>query len=431
MVVNSNCYRTLTSNMATCIVRALFVVCSVHSISIFVESKNLETLHVPQNVPAGRILTRFDGWGRNSKFHCMNSDAKGLFSLLKDGNLVRSNNGNLTHLIGKTVSFIAKHPDTHLQDVLYLKIVEDKLSLYFPQQRYQGTVKENEAPHTQVLLDRDLYAVSAENNPISYSIVSPDSDKFNLIHVQFSDKDIVVIKTKVSLDREEKDEYEIVVRADFDSDFAECLVYIRILDKNDNSPFFSQYVYSAVYSEPIPDGSKIWTLHATDLDLSPVIHYSLLDDTNFSIDSETGVVSTKCVGYMEPGHYTSAAVAKDEAGHTSEPVSLLLNIEDTLKFTPHFSHRSRRDVEVLPTIHKTVPENVQGSKRLFTIAPESPTSTEEYNIVYASVDLFQVDSNGNVYLKSSGVLDYENPSHRFISLQFNITDNQSEYSDIM
>ncbi|KAL5021610.1 hypothetical protein ScPMuIL_000765 [Solemya velum] len=358
--------------MATYIVKAVFILSSVHSICFFVESKNLDSIHVPHNVPEGRIIKRIDGWGHNSRFHCMDSDAKGLFSLLENGNLVRSNRGNLTHLIGKTVSFIAKHPDTQLQDVLHIKILQEKISLYFPKHRYSGTVRENEPPNTQILLDRDLYAVSDDNHPISYSIYSTDLDRFSLAHMHFNDKDIVLVKTNVPLDREEKDEYDIVVQAEFNTEVAECIVHITVLDKNDNPPVFHQRLYSAVYSEPIP-----------------------------------------------------GRIALDEAGHTSDPVSLVLNIGDTLKSAQHFLHRSRRDVEVLPTRYITVPENGEETNQpLFSVASQPPVPNEEYKIVYSSVNLFQVDRNGNVYLINSGALDYENPDHQLIFLQFNITNGQ-------
>ncbi|KAJ1193131.1 hypothetical protein NDU88_002436 [Pleurodeles waltl] len=77
-------------------------------------------------------------------------------------------------------------------------------------------------------------------------------------------------------------------------------VYINITDVNDNVPFFT----SSTYEVTVPEGAEIGTpvaqVLATDLDsgLHGEVHYVLLKDASgdyqyFSIDAETGVLSTK------------------------------------------------------------------------------------------------------------------------------------------
>ena len=79
-----------------------------------------------------------------------------------------------------------------------------------------------------------------------------------------------------------------------------CLFFLQ--DKNDKKPVFSQHVYSAIVSEAIPSGSPVVTVTASDDDTgaNAQVTYSLAparrgnrDIDWFSIDAETGVISTR------------------------------------------------------------------------------------------------------------------------------------------
>jgi len=77
----------------------------------------------------------------------------------------------------------------------------------------------------------------------------------------------------------------------------ECIskVDIEVSDSNDNSPVFSQEVFSASLKEDTPVGSIAIKIHATDADLgmNRKIEYDFVDSSkgHFKIDPVSGIVS--------------------------------------------------------------------------------------------------------------------------------------------
>ena len=100
------------------------------------------------------------------------------------------------------------------------------------------------------------------------------------------------------LDRETLDEYEIVVEAQDLGNPAltsTCLVHVKVLDENDNSPEFPDSKIKLQLSEDTNIGDSAYEFKAIDQDLGTngKINYFLVGNNlnGFSIDSDSGVMT--------------------------------------------------------------------------------------------------------------------------------------------
>ncbi|XP_041838939.1 protocadherin-23 [Melanotaenia boesemani] len=102
------------------------------------------------------------------------------------------------------------------------------------------------------------------------------------------------------LDREEKDLYELKVKA---SDFgspplsSETVFLLKVSDTNDCHPVFERDVYMTSITEDVPQGSSLLQIQAQDADegINSDIRYTILksnQDSLISIDPESGLVTT-------------------------------------------------------------------------------------------------------------------------------------------
>ncbi|RXM95713.1 Protocadherin alpha-6 [Acipenser ruthenus] len=130
-----------------------------------------------------------------------------------------------------------------------------------------------------------------------------------------------------ALDRETQPLIQLVLTA-FDGgnppQSGTSLVIVKVLDNNDNAPFFSSSVYTVSVFENVSYGTTIMKLNATDADegLNGEIVYSFSNrglknilDT-FEIDSSTGEITVKGdLDFEENNVYEIRVLAQDK-GHT-------------------------------------------------------------------------------------------------------------------
>ncbi|ELR48045.1 Protocadherin-16 [Bos mutus] len=100
-----------------------------------------------------------------------------------------------------------------------------------------------------------------------------------------------------SLDREQRAEYVLtVVASDHGSPprSATQLLTVSVADVNDEAPAFQQQEYSVLLRENSPPGTSLLTLQATDPDLGAngQVTYGGISGENFSLDPDTGVLTT-------------------------------------------------------------------------------------------------------------------------------------------
>ncbi|XP_019311695.1 protocadherin-16 [Panthera pardus] len=100
-----------------------------------------------------------------------------------------------------------------------------------------------------------------------------------------------------SLDREQRAEHVLtVVASDHGSPprSATQLLTVSVADVNDEAPAFQQQEYSVLLRENSPPGTSLLTLRATDPDLGAngQVTYGGISGESFSLDPETGVLTT-------------------------------------------------------------------------------------------------------------------------------------------
>lgn len=164
---------------------------------------------------------------------------------------------------------------------------------------------------------------------ISYSIVSGDEGKFAL------DSRSGSLKIISTLDREEKEEWIMSVRASDGSQFSDTLVTVLVSDTNDNPPAWDQSAYSLDVPEDAAPGHVIGTLEATDRDagVNGKVTYSILSDWGddvFSLHPNTGVVTlTGRLDYESVQHYIFVVQAQDTGlPSLSSTTTVYLNVLD-------------------------------------------------------------------------------------------------------
>ncbi|KAK4302799.1 hypothetical protein Pmani_025146 [Petrolisthes manimaculis] len=165
-------------------------------------------------------------------------------------------------------------------------------TIIFTQEKYWANVMENSTKEVNVV------ALGVKGQPLNhhvrYSILNP-SDKF-VIHPTAG-----VIKTTGKLfDREAQDHYTLVVQAmeeEEPDNLAHVLVYVAVMDVNDNEPMFLKQPYLSLVSTSAARGHVLAKVLAVDTDAGDFgsIRYELVRGSGelFSVNKKTGEISLK------------------------------------------------------------------------------------------------------------------------------------------
>ncbi|XP_061163889.1 protocadherin Fat 4-like [Saccostrea echinata] len=144
--------------------------------------------------------------------------------------------------------------------------------------------------------DRDI---NKNGNVTNYQIVARNDDnKFRTVFDPSKFGQVLYLELTSGLDREEKDSYEITIRANDQGDmplYGDLIVKIKVTDTNDNPPIFSMSQYTATVNESSPIDTLVIRVDATDDDIGDNgnIFYTLTDESQqFKIDERTGEIRT-------------------------------------------------------------------------------------------------------------------------------------------
>ncbi|KAH0552709.1 hypothetical protein KQX54_014282 [Cotesia glomerata] len=179
---------------------------------------------------------------------------------------------------------------------------------------YVTDVNDNQPTITVIFLSDDATPkISESAQPGEFvariSVSDPDSRteysdaKVSLVggenHFGLTTRDNIryLVVVERPLDREEQPVYDLAVEAtDAGTPPLRAVRTFRLLvtDVNDNAPAFEQELYEAHLLEASEPGTAVIKVKATDVDegVNSVIKYSLKNTTWFSIDKDTGLIST-------------------------------------------------------------------------------------------------------------------------------------------
>nr|XP_022911091.1 cadherin-related tumor suppressor [Onthophagus taurus] len=172
----------------------------------------------------------------------------------------------------------------------------------FPEDAIEVSFSESAAEGTRLLLDSATDKDSGTNGVSDdYRIIGGnEDDKFKLVVTPnpTGENSYLHLETTGKLDREVRGVYSLNISARDGGDvpkYGYLLVNVTILDVNDNPPIFDHSDYTVSLNESVVPGTTVLQVMATDNDLgdNARITYYLSDyERQFSVDPETGVIST-------------------------------------------------------------------------------------------------------------------------------------------
>ncbi|XP_029484040.1 protocadherin alpha-C2-like isoform X1 [Oncorhynchus nerka] len=131
-----------------------------------------------------------------------------------------------------------------------------------------------------------------------------------------------------NLDREEQAVHNLILTAvdgGVPARSGTASIIVRVLDINDNAPFFNQPIYAINVTENSPIGTLVMTLNATDLDegtnaemiYSYTLYTSEKTQEKFSLNSNTGEIKVKDVIDFEESHSFDIYIQARDQGSNS------------------------------------------------------------------------------------------------------------------
>lgn len=262
----------------------------------------------------------------------------------------------------------------------------------FTQAEYRCEVSENSPPSWVC----DVLAIDTDSE--SYGIVKYNITQGNTDNLFIIDPENGILSTIASLDREHIPEHILTVEATelnnpLHKDRATIIVVV--LDRNDNTPRFSQIFFAEV-PEDSPVGHTVIQVISADDDIgtNAVINYSIIDHSNdkpFIIDFTTGYITVKRPLDREThDHYILKVKANDSAWSISTDTTIV--VTDVNDNRPLFSDNfysvgvpetKDRDVFIMQVL-ATDADVGQNSEIVYVIEP----SNEQFWVNASSGEIY-------------------------------------------
>ncbi|ODM97824.1 Cadherin-related tumor suppressor [Orchesella cincta] len=238
--------------------------------------------------------------------------------------------------------------------------------------------------------------VRPSNNRFTYEILNGNHNKTFKI-----DPIAGVIYTAELLDRESVSTYSLTVGAidtGVPPQTGTTIVKINLLDVNDNGPTLQNSSRSGTVLENEPANSRVMTLHAQDLDLSPnagPFTFALIggpDAGKFKIDTKTGHVTTTDSFDRETTPELRILVEITDNGKpplkTREEVKILVGDKNDCPSQARNAHI------ILYTFNNIIP-----SEKVATVEPLDPDVIGQYTCRLESArDILRISSSCDIHL---------------------------------
>lgn len=225
----------------------------------------------------------------------------------------------------------------------------------FSSAEYHAQVSESSQIGTSVVqvsaLDHDL----GINGLVNYEIISGNSKG----HLKL-DPQSGLLLVNHSLDYEEDLKYILTIRATDGGQASEnhkvafAVIFVHVLDENDNTPYFMFHTVTCSVLENLPAFTHMCSVHAVDKDSGPYgqLTYSILSSCfmdygsgsperkeAFAIDALTGDIHTRqTFDYERESEYCFVVEAKDK-GDKSATVRVQVAIKGVDEFSPIFTQK--------------------------------------------------------------------------------------------
>ncbi|KAM3864775.1 protocadherin-23 [Diretmus argenteus] len=260
---------------------------------------------------------------------------------------------------------------------------------------YHAQVSENSLPGTRLVQvsaqDPDL----GTNGLLQYDIISGNSKG----HLKL-DPHSGLLVVNHSLDYEEDSKYTLTIQASDGGESSEnrkvafTVVFITVLDENDNTPYFMFPMVNCSVLENLPAFTPACSVHAIDNDLGPYgqLTYSILSSCSmdygsgsperkeaFAIDPLTGHIHTRqTFDYERESEYCFVVEARDK-GDKVATVRVQMTVKGVDEFSPVFTHS---------LYHFLLPENTKPGQTVgFVMAMDHDGGVDglvEYSLINPS-----------------------------------------------
>ncbi|XP_058522724.1 protocadherin-23 [Ochotona princeps] len=399
-------------------------------------SQDFYQVTIPESVPVGYSVLTVSATDIESKENIsyrMISSSKHFSIDPKNGTVFITNPILLLDEIS-TVQFLVEASDEGIPNLRTLALVEVKIrdvndhAPEFTVECYNQSLSEDTAVGSVVLtfatLDQDW---TRENTYVEYSILSGDSQNNFYVGTSFTDSEhpsqqAGYLMLLHSLDREVAASHQLVILA---SDrgcpplSSTAVVFIEVLDVNDNPPEFSSLQYHAQVKESTPLGSSLTVVSAGDRDtgLRAQIIYTIISGNEkgqFHLEKNTGILYLmKPLDYEDRIRFTLTVQAANEEMEHFSFASVFVSVLDDNDHAPQF---------LFSSLSCAVPENLPVFSTLCSVnaldLDAGPYGELTYSMsspchvppgMPSGFDLFRIDSlTGEIHAKQA--LDYENGS---------------------
>ncbi|XP_074599101.1 protocadherin Fat 4-like [Brevipalpus obovatus] len=309
---------------------------------------------VPENM-AGILVGRVELKPRklrvnaHMQYTIVNIEMRSLFNITSDGEIFtrRGLDREKRNKYVFTVMLEEKRPSTKItvsEVIVDVLDVNDEIPTF--NSAYKGTIKENSAPGTQILIGPPaIQAIdndAGNNSIVHYTLSGYGHEMFTILdsgNVIFTP-----IEPTQVLDREQKSEYELRVTATDNGNLSSTTsLTIAVEDENDNPPVFQHGPLFVLLPEIAKPGSKVVQVKATDADEkganSRIQYYVTAGGKgDIRIDRLTGEIFV--VGTLRPGSiYYLNVSAVDGAGLASK-TNINITVVDVNDHKPTFDQNT-------------------------------------------------------------------------------------------
>ena len=270
----------------------------------------------------------------------------------------------------------------------------------FPSSIVNISVKESAPINSNLTQLVAFDADSGVNALVHYTIIPGAGD-----HTFSVNRLTGLLQLASSLDYETTTSYQIRVQAHDEglpTLSSTVLVFVSVIDVNDNSPVFAPASNKVTVAENVPVGSIVYTATATDADSgsNAELTYSI-NSTDFTINSSSGeIITAVSLDHETLDSYTLAVTTQD-GGLPSRSARFILTVmvSDANDHSPVFENSS---------IATSVPEDASIGHTITTVTAtdlDSGTNGQvHYSIVSGNTnDRFDIDRTMGVITVSAGL----------------------------
>ncbi|XP_076323801.1 neural-cadherin-like [Tachypleus tridentatus] len=280
------------------VIGLLFVLSSLTTVRLL---RN-ENVIVPYDAHPGYTVKKYSFNGQ--AFHIDGKQFSENFAILSNGILMLTS--DISHRIGQPITLVVReqYPNVTLNNVLSVHVKHKNRMLKFGKSFYSGNVFENSPCGTIVKGLENIVVSGVTNNHVTYSIVSGNYDNsFSVTPSFFNRTTSVAVVTNHPLDREQLASYKLVlcVVDEIGLDNARTVLYIDVLDVNDNPPIPEREFYDFQVPLKTEPFSVIGNVTATDMDGDHPFYHFCHRHSKFIIIPKTGQVFL--TGILEPETY--------------------------------------------------------------------------------------------------------------------------------